>query len=208
MKKLFLIVLIGLSIWGLITWVDFSQHSNWYYAGLIIGGILALAVVTVMIKIIFRFVKWMFTSCLYLSLVTATLVILTNTSVIPVLAGTVSCIVSGGLLTVMIIRRIASKTQTSSFCDNLFTWVTGYRVHTVQSVKEKVASKPTASKATIENPDRENLEEVLKVMGFSYTEIKESSDYAIEQKPDASLEDKVKCALEYINSNKLLKGIK
>lgn len=194
MKKFLAVIVIGLISWAVAACVDFTQHTNWYYAGLIIGGIITLALVVVMIKAIFRFFKFIFTNTLYLSLATIVIGFLTFKSVLPVQIGIVSCVVTSILLTLAVVRGIARKAQTSKLFNELFSWVTGYRI---ELTKEEKVIKTKESKD-------DDVYDALIAMRYSKQEARQASDYANDEKPDADLEDRVKCALTFIGSNKVL----
>ena len=212
MKKIIYLVLAGLVIWGISAWVSVTNSSGWKVAGLIIGGILAVALVALLFKAIIQFIKWAFTSCVYLTFATATIVLLTIKSVIPMVWGMSLSVLFAWLLAVMVIRYIGNRSQSSAIMGEIFGWLTGFgitktdklKVAKSKSVKERV---PEPEEKENENACDEDVYKALLGMNYSVKEAKEAYNYAMEQQPDGDWEEKVKCALAYLGSNKVLSSI-
>jgi hypothetical protein len=81
----------------------------------------------------------------------------------------------------------------------IFSFLTGYQV------KNYVARQTIVPKEDkeAESADRKNIILVLhQELGFTTTEAKRAADYAVSQMPlDASLEDKIKTALQFSGKN-------
>lgn len=196
MKKLLLLVVIGLTTWIILAWDNVTAHPNWYHAMIIVGGIIALALVAVLLRFIIKFVKWMVNSPTYLILSLVSVGLLTVYSVIPVGYGILTCVGLSILFTLAVVRHFAMNNN------GIFLWLTGYKLKTTTEVVRQ--SKPVV-KDNI-TTDRQELIEALKSLGFNKSEREEGADYAIQENPNATVADKLATALVYFESNKLLKS--
>jgi signal transduction histidine kinase len=185
MKKFILLMVIGLVTWISLAWNNVTAHPNWYHAMMIIGGIIALAVVAVLLKVIIKLVKWMVTSPTYLFLATVSIGLLTGFSVIRVGYGILICVGLSVLFTVAIIRHFALNNN------GIFLWLTGYKI-------QAVVSKGKPVKQVKEDSE---IEKYLEKLGYNKQERQEASEYALEEKPNEGIEEQVKCALGYLGQN-------
>lgn len=204
MKKFLALIIVGIASWGMMASAELIKHPVLFYTGLIIAGILGLGLVVWATKHFARFIGWSMSSCVYLILALATLGTLGFYKLIPAGVGIVSTMVLSVLLSVMIIRRVGSKAQTSLFWGSVFAFITGYKIRSLINISKDKVNIVSVEKATNDDVDRENVKQALRSLGFSKQEANEATDYAMENKPDGSLAEKVQCALTYINSNNVL----
>jgi Holliday junction resolvasome RuvABC DNA-binding subunit len=89
----------------------------------------------------------------------------------------------------------------------IFRWITGFKITKNEQATKVVNLNKNKTKTVEQNPDANDVLKSLTGLGYGKQEAQEAMKYAIEEKPDANLEDKVKCALLYLGSDSVLKGI-
>jgi hypothetical protein len=203
MKYIIALLALGIGIWGLVTWEIFTKHPNWFYGGLVVLGLLVLGIAVWVAKKLAKFIGWSFTSSVYLVVVMIILGLLAHYDKIPSMASLIGGVILGGLLAVMIIRRIAFKADKSLYWGEIFAWVTGYKLHYVMQ-DEKIMEVEIATKDKIA---MENIIGALTTLQYSKKESKEAANYALEEIPNGKLAEQVKCALNFLHSEEVLDDV-
>jgi hypothetical protein len=200
MKKILALIILGIGSWGLMTWAELQQHPTMFYIGLTIAGILGLGFLVWAFKHIAKFIGWSLSSVIYLVLAIATLTTLGFYNILPAGIGVVSSTILGVILTIMGIRRLASKAQTNLFWSDVFAWLTGYRLRNLIQNEEL----STIVKVKEDKSDKETILGALHSLGYKKAESEEATDCVIAEHLNDNVKDKVKYALEYLNSKKIV----
>ena len=189
---------IGAVKWGIgtIFWVGFGILC-------FIGLVLFILITWGLVKLF----KWSITIALYDILTIATISTLTARGLVSLnwyFATTLPLTVCFSLI---IIRFIAYHAQTSVIWSEIFSWITGYKIHYIYQDKKQERKIAPINNAKTEITDKANIISALTNWGYSKQEAKRGAEYALEESPEALLEEKVICALNYIKSDKVLENM-
>ncbi len=200
MKLIISLITLAFGFWGLLTWQVFVNHPNWFWGGLAIFGVLALGVAVWVARKVAKFIGWSFSNCIYLCVAIIILGVLSFKSIIPSFAGVISAVLLSGLFVVTVIRIISSKAHTSLIWAEVFVWLTGYKLRNIIQDNELVK----VEKAVKEKSNRETIVGALRQLEYLKKDSEEAADHAIEEMPDETIENQVKCALNYLSSESVL----
>ena len=105
--------------------------------------------------------------------------------------------VLGIYLYFLIIRKLGRLAEKSVIASEVFSFLSGYRIKSY-IVRDSLMERDTK---LAYDAEYKNIILILKSnYGFTKTESHEAIQYAIEEKPDASIEDKIRVALQYLDS--------
>lgn len=174
------------------------EHPALVYAGVIIGSLLALSLLAWVIKWLCKLIGKNITSALFLTLASATLVILAVYGIINSLTSIISGTVLGILLITVFIRWLSKLAQKSMMFGEVFSFFTGYELKGFIEHKTLVSKESKVS----EDNEYKNIVAVLKSSGLSSGEAKSAANYALSMTDeDDSLEEKIKLAFQYQGKN-------
>jgi hypothetical protein len=178
---------------------EVQQHPALLYAGVILGGLFALAVLTRILGWSWRFLQKSITTKLFaLGLVIVCALIAYHGIVNPIV-GYGAGVSIGILLSFSLVRSVSKHAHNSMIFGEVFSFLTGYQV------KNYIARQTIVPKEDKEadSNDRQNIILVLhQEFGFTKSEAKQAADYAVSQTPlNAELEEKIKTALQYTAKN-------
>lgn len=197
MKRIITFVLLGIVSMIMAGVGQAQNYPLLIYIGVGLGGFLALSLVVYLVNFLFRLLGANISSFLFMSAICAIAgVLIWHGFANPFISYAIGISV-GLLLTVFLLRKVGVLAQTSTIFGEIFGFITGYQV------KAYIARQSIISKAEKdgEHADHHNIILILnQQLGFSKREARKLADYAIENMPDASIEDKVKGALQYHGS--------
>jgi hypothetical protein len=206
MKKIFFTLMSLLGSVGAVKWGDGAI----FWIGF---GILAFASLTLFVILTWGLVKlfqWTKTLALYNILSITTLCILTIKGVIGVNVGLATTIPLAAIFSLILLRLIGTHAQTSVIWGEIFSWLTGYKIKNFIKVenndgnKLKEVTMVKVDEVVDKKEERDNIIAVLVKLEFKNKDAKEAANYAIQEKPNSTTEEKVKCALNYLHSDKVL----
>lgn len=184
----------------------FLKHPALMFIAILFGSMVALALIVWGTRWLAKFVGKSIISLLYILSAIVIVGILSWKHIINTPIGYCFGIVLGGLLIIVLFRKIASKAQKSVFIGDIFAFVSGYKIHSYIEDNYLIDK----SKRITENIDFRNLQAVLNSLGYTNKESKDGSLYAIKVcNLDASMEEKIKSALSYLtNPNRIYSNSK
>lgn len=176
---------------------QFQNHPALVYIGMSMGALIILSLIVYLIKFLFHFIGINVSSFVFMLVLGGIAGVLIWHGFTSPFMGYVIGVAVGLFLTIFTLRKIGVLAQTSTIFGEVFGFLTGYKV------KAYVARQSIISKDDMddEHADRQNIVLILnQQLGFSKRESRELAEYAIEHAPNASIEDKVKSALQYKGS--------
>jgi hypothetical protein len=199
MKRILRIIAVIIGALIFTVWGNIQEHPAIMYIGIIIGCFLGIALTAFIFKSLWKLIGVSITSIFFLVLISGILFTLSWHGIINSALSYGIGIIIGLLLILIVIRWLASKSYNSILFGEIFGFITGYKLKAFVS-KGKLDTKENL---VSENNDYNNIKLILiKQMGFSKKEAIEATDYAVENVPlDASIEDKIKQALQYQGKN-------
>lgn len=198
MKKIGMIlasifVVLGLMIAGAIT-----ENKTLQYLAVVVGGMVGLGIVIGAVQYTLKYLGTLWGSVTYTLLAMIIVGLLIRNGIINPFIGYTVGVVLGGLLILLIVRRIAQWSQKSLIGGEIFAAVSNYQIRNIID-REKIVPKQEVINY---NLDQKNIMVVLKELKFTPKESKEAAAFAIDNTElDEPIESKVRVALTYLGDN-------
>ncbi len=169
-----------------------------WYSGLVFGCAVVLVIILALFKMACRFLSRSLTSMLFTFTALVIVGLLSWFGKINAFVGYATGMVFGVALFWVFFRKLAGWAQRSMLFGEVFQFASNYKIRSYLT-KETLVPKEVAMTL---NVDFKNITLLLREqMGYPAIEAKEAAAYAIEEtESDATIEDKVKKALNYLDT--------
>jgi len=188
-----------------------QEHKALLYIGVVIGGLVGLAIIVYLAKFLCRTIGSSITSTVFLIACGVVVTVLIAQGIISTAVAYPTGIFLGFMLSASIIRAIAKRAESSFLFGDMFAWVTSYEIRayirdmfawvTSYEIRAYIRHGTLTPKAEAinEHDDYKNLVHVLKrSLGLSKIDAEKAAEYAVMITPiNASIEDKLQSALQY-----------
>ena len=181
---------------GLVFLMGWNKYPAVDRTMMILGGIICLSIIAWALKFVAKYIGNLTTSILFITLSLVVLGILSAKSISPSIVSYSVGTLFGGILFVLILRKVGKLAEKSVIAGEIFTFITSY------GIKGFVVNKELVEKETklVSDADYKNIILILKSeMGFTKSEAQQAADYAMKQLPEAPLKDKIQTALKYLD---------
>lgn len=195
-RALTLIILLILS-YAVVVSGRIQEIEAIWYSGLVFGCAVVLVIILALFKMMCRFMSRSLTSMLFTFTALAIVGVLSWFGKINAFVGYATGMVFGIAFFWVFFRKLAGWAQRSMLFGEVFQFTSGYKIRSYLT-KETLVPKEVAMTL---NVDFKNITLLLREqMGYPATEAKEAAAYAIEEtSADATIEEKVKAALKYMD---------
>jgi len=164
--------------------------------GMVFGAAVLLAIVLEIIKLVGLFISKSLSSMLFVATGLGIVGLLAWQGQITGIVAFTSTIILSIALSFLVIRKLAEWSYSSLIIGEIFSLVSSYRIHSYIGNHGLVSKEDIAN----QNADYNNLIVLLRQnLKFNAKEAKEAATYACKQLPSASLENKLKEALVFID---------
>jgi len=172
-----------------------QEHKALLYIGVVIGGLVGLAIIVYLVKFLCRTIGSSITSTVFLIACGIVVTVLIAQGIISTAVAYPTGIFLGFMLSASIIRAIAKRAESSFLFGDMFAWASGYQIRAY--IKHNALTPKT--EAINEHNDYKNLVHILKrSLGLSKIDAEKAAEYAVMITPvNASIEDKLQSALQY-----------
>lgn len=194
-------VLVGSYISCIVGWAN--DNPFWAWLGLIVAGMLALALLVWIATKIAECLGWALTNALYLVVALSVTGLLAWHAIVPAFVGYSLGALFGVCLFLTMFRMVGRNAQYSIMIGEVFSFLSAYRIrsyltHESEDRPPTLIDKRTAINITV---DMKNLVLVLKELGYTNTIARDVAGHTLSTvEPGTSFEDKVRAALAYIGS--------
>lgn len=198
MKRALTLILLLIISYAVVVSGRIQEIDAIWYAGLVFGCAVALVIILALFKMMCRFMSRSLTSMLFTFTALAIVGVLSWFGKINAFVGYATGMVFGIALFWVFFRKLAGWAQRSMLFGEVFQFTSGYKIRSYLT-KDTLIPKETA--VTL-NVDFKNLTLILREqLGYPASDAKEAAAYAIEEtKADDTIEEKVKKALSYLDT--------
>lgn len=166
-----------------------------FIAVIIVIGIIGLFI---LLRLLSKVIGKGFTAIIFASLCLTALGFLSANAIVSSIVTFSIGVPLSSILFCLVLRKIGKTAEKSIIASEIFSFITNYRIKSVIADKNIVAKEVKLGN----DNDFKNIILVLhSEMGFTKKEAKTAAEFAMEQLPDAPVQDKIKKALQYLDES-------